>query len=39
MNLLSIQEPEDPSNPIIDKGTGIQMTVMNQDDRKFMMQT
>jgi len=24
--LLSIQEPEDPSNPIIDKGTGVQMT-------------
>lgn len=24
--LLSITEPEDPSNPIIDKGTGIEMT-------------
>ncbi len=24
--LLSIQEPEDPSNPIIDKGTGVQIT-------------
>ena len=24
--LLSITEPEDPSNPIIDKGTGVQMT-------------
>ena len=24
--LLSIQEPEDPSNSIIDKGTGVQIT-------------
>jgi hypothetical protein len=24
--LLSITEPEDPSKPIIDKGTGIEMT-------------